>query len=243
MPRTNSAGEFIKNVRSLSLIRLASAGAKTVTTEAILGDGTETEIDVDDPSGFSTDDLILAIGDGGVECVTIGAPDYTLPIAPPFKVPQAEGCRIEQAELVDFKRIAQNSITWNATRQLTSIFEELRDTATFFIPGPMELGINFALMGYNGPDIQTLLGYTESETGNGAAYATAYQTAMGIPDQSVQTEQVVRLGLLRHDGKKIELDFCDAVMAPSVNAQVSRTQASILNATVKASALIVRQWV
>ena len=243
MPRTLAAGELWKKLTLMRLIRIATGTiGDTVTTAAITGSGAETTVAVTATTNFTAADECLIIGSGGVEATKIGTPATAMPVSPPPLVPQALGARFVEGIEVDLGKIAQNSVTWSATKALSAVFEEIGDAPLVYIPGNAEFGMEFSLYGYNGPNIQTLLGYAEAETGNGAAEATAFQVAVGLPGQALQTEQVFRIRGLRHDAKILELDFLNAYFEARISSQLGREAPAQLQGAVRSSGIIFRQW-
>jgi len=205
--------------------------------DTTLRDGAQTQ-GVD----FTAADKVFIIGDGGMECVVIGTPNATMPVTPPPLVPQSTGARMVEAVAVSLGKIAEGSVSWTANRSLQAVFEEIGDTPVVYKTGSIEYGISFSLYGYNGPNVQFLSGYAEVETGDGAAYATAYQSIAGLPSQSYQTEQVLRVQGIREDAVNLEIDFNRAFVEANLNSPLGRNQPAILNCNVKASSVIIRQW-
>jgi hypothetical protein len=243
MPRTLAAGELWRRLTALTLYRIQTGTiGDTTTTAPVTGTGSETTVAVTSATNFTSADPCFIIGSGGVELTIIGTPNATMPVSPPPRIAQDTGARFVEAAAVSLGKVPQNSVTWTATRSLSAVFEEIGDAPVVYIPGAVEFGLQFALFGYNGPNVQTLLGYKEDETGSGAAYATAYQSPAGLPGQTQQTEQVMRVRGLRHDAKNIEVDFLNAFFEASINSQLGREQPSQLQGGVRASAIIVRQW-
>lgn len=243
MPRTNAGGELWKELASLTLYRIQTGTiGNTTTTEAVLGNGTETSIDVVAATNFTANDPVFLIGTGGLELLVIGTPATIMPLTPPPKIPQATGARMVEATAVALGKIPQGAINWTSASALTAVFEEINRTPVVYLPGTIEFTLNGALFGYNGPNIAFVNGYAESETGDGAAYATAYQQAIGFPGQALQTEQVMRIRGLRHDAQNVEIDFLNAYIEGAVNSTLGREAPATLNFAAKASAIIVRQW-
>lgn len=243
MPRTLAAGELFKKLTGLTLYRIKSGGGSTTTAAAVTGAGSETTVDVVSATGFAAADTAFIIGENGMEQVVIGGtPATTMPVTPPPKIAAAIGARFVESEAVSLGKIPLGSVSWAANKALTAVFEEIGDAPLVYIPGSLELELTFALYGYNGPNIQLLTGYAEAETGDGAAYATAYQSVIGLPGQAVQGEQLFRVRGLRHDGKNIEIDFLNAYIQAAINSTLGREAPAQLQGSAKASALIVRQW-
>jgi hypothetical protein len=242
MPRTLAGGEGIKSITSVRFVRQALTPVTTTTTAAVTGAGTETTVAVSGITGFVAADECLIIGDGGVELVTIGTPNATMPVTPPPLIPQSSGATFARGLSVSFGKFSQGSINWTGSRQLTAIFEEIGDAPLYYMPGPTEFGCTFGLFNYNGPNIQRLMGYEEAETGDGAAEATAYQSILGKSAQTLQSEIVFVLKLLRFDGKKFELQFCNAFFEANIASNPGRTTPAILNGGVKSQALKIKQW-
>lgn len=242
MPRTNAAGELIKSVTSLTLYRKHTTPTETTVSEAVLGDGTETTLDVASATGFVAADPAFIIGDGGLDIVTIGTPAATMPISPPPKIAQTTGARFVRALAVSMGKIGQGSVVWTGTRGLTAIFEEVGDTPVVYIPGTAEFSLAFSLLCQNGLNILRLLGYEEAETGDGAAEATAYQSIAGVAGQALHTELVLGLQLLRHDAKKLRIFFLNSYIEAAISSNPSRTTPALLNGTAKCSAIKIQQW-
>lgn len=243
MPRTLAAGELLKKTTALDLYRIATGTiGDTVTTAAVLGTGAETTVSVSATTNFTANDPAFIIGDGGIELTKIGTPATSMPVSPPPKIAQSTGARFVEAVKVPLGKFLQDSISWTGTKTLTPIFEEIGDTALVYIAGPLEFGISFGLLGYNGPNLQFATGYAEAETGDGLAEATAYQSLIGGINQAVQSEQVMRWQGLRHDAKKVQIDFLNAYVETNINAPLQKTAASVLQVTCKCSQLIVRQF-
>ncbi len=243
MPRQNDAGELLKKITALTLFRLQTGTVgDTTTTAPVLGTGAETSVAVTAITNFTAADPCFIIGDGGLELTLIGTPNVTMPVSPPPKIAQSTGARFVEAVAVTLGKIAQGSVKWSANRALTAVFEEVGDTPVCYIPGTLECGLDFALYGYNGPNVQLLTGYLEAETGSGAALATAYQSLIGGVNQALQTAQVFRVQALRYDAKNIQIDFLNVQIAAAINSDLSRMNASTLNGSVKASAMIIRQY-
>jgi hypothetical protein len=243
MPRTNAAGELLKKTTVLDLYRIASGTiGDTVTTAPVAATGAETTIAVSSATNFTSADPVFVIGDGGLELLKIGTPNATMPVTPPPKIAQSTGARMVEAVRVNIGKFLQDSVSWTGTKSLTAVFEEIGDTAVVYISGPLEFGISFGLLGYNGPNLQFATGFAESETGDGLAEATAYQSLVGGIGQAVQSEQVIRWQGLRHDAKKLQIDFLNAYVETNINAPLQKTAASSMQVTCKASQLIVRQF-
>ena len=243
MPRTLAAGELWKKLSSMRLLReTTGTHGNTTTTAAVTGSGAETTVAVTASTNFTSADECLIIGSGGVEATKIGTPATTMPVSPPPKIPQASGARFVEAEVIDLGKYAQDTVQMTANKALTAVFEEIGDTPVAYIPGNAEYALTFGLLSFNGLNWQTILGYAESETGDGLGEATAYQVALGLASQTVQGELVFRAAGLRHDLKNIEIDFCNAFFEASVSATLGRNAPAQLNGSVKASALIIRQW-
>jgi hypothetical protein len=243
MPRTLAAGELWKELALLRLYRIATGTiGDTLTDAAVVGSGAETMVSVVASTNFTAADPAFIIGSGGLERTTIGTPATTMPVSPPPKIAQASGARFVEAVAVNLGKIPQGTINWTSSSALTPVFEEIGRTPVVYIPGTVEFVLNGALFGYNGPNIQFVNGYAEAETGDGAAYATAYQSLVGGIGQATQTEQVLTVSGLRHDAQNIEIDFLNAYIEGAVNSTLGRDAPAQLNFTAKASAIIVRQW-
>jgi hypothetical protein len=243
MPRTLAAGELLKKTTILDLYRIQTTTAgDTTTTAPVAGTGAETTVAVTSAANFSVNDPAFIIGDGGMELIKLGTPNVTMPVTPPPKIAQATGARFVEAVKVPLGKFLQDSVSWTATKSLTAVFEEIGDTPVVYIPGPLEFSIAFGLLGYNGPNLQFATGFTEAETGDGAAEATAYQSLIGGVGQAVQSEQVMRWQGLRHDAKKIQIDFLNAYVETAINAPLTKTAPSPLSVTCKCTQLIVRQF-
>jgi hypothetical protein len=243
MPRQNDAGELFRKITALTLYRIAPTGpGDTTTTAAVLGTGAETTVAVTSITGFTAADPAFIIGDGGTELTLIGTPNVTMPVSPPPKIAQSTGARFVEAVAVTLGKIQVGSVKWTANRALTAIFEEIGDTPVQYIPGALEMSLSFSLFGYNGPNIQTLTGYAEAETGSGATLATAYQSLLGGVNQTLTTAQVFRVQAIRYDGKNIQMDFLNAQIEASIASDMSRENPSVLNGTAKCSQLIFRQY-
>lgn len=243
MARTLAAGEAVKELTQLRVIREATGThGDTTTTEAVLGTGAETAIDVTASTNFTSGDTCVFDGSGGMEAIIIGTPATTMPVSPPPLVPQDTGALFYEAELVDLGKIAANSVNWTSTSALTPIFEELSRVPMLYIPGNIEFSLGVGLYGYSIENLQFVNGYLESVTGDGAAYATAFQGVMGKSGQTLQTNQILRIRFLRHDSKTMELDFTKAFVEAAVNAPINREAPSILNFTCKSSLVIARLW-
>ena len=242
MPRTLAPGEGIKSVTSLRFVRQHTTPGVTTTTAAVTGSGAETTVGVTSSAAFTAADECLIIGDGGVELVLIGTPATSMPVSPPPKIAQSSGATFARGLSVSLGKFVQGSVNWTGTRPITSVFEEVGDTPIYYIPGNAEFGLSFGLFNHNTQNIQRLMGYEEAETGDGAAEATAYQGIMGVSAQALHTELVFVLKMLRFDGKKFELQFCNAFIEAAIASNPSRSNPAALNATVKASALKIKQW-
>jgi hypothetical protein len=243
MPRTLAAGELLKKTTVLDLYRIQTGTiGDTVTTAAVLGTGAETTVAVSSSTNFTSADPAFIIGDGGMELTKIGTPAASMPVSPPPKIAQAIGARFVEAAKIALGKFLQDSVSWTATKSLTAVFEEIGDTPVVYIPGPLEFSIAFGLLGYNGPNLQFSTGFAESESGDGLAEATAFQSLIGGVGQAVQSEQVMRWQGLRHDAKKIQIDFLNAYVETAINAPLTKTAPSPLSVTCKCTQLIVRQF-
>lgn len=243
MPRTLAAGELWKKTTLLRLIREASGThGSTTTTAAVTGSGAETTVAVTATTNFTAADECLIIGSGGVEATKIGTPNVSMPVSPPPKIPQATGALFVEAEVLDLGKYSEDSIQLTMNKAITAVFEEIGDTPVVYVPGTIEFGLTFGLYNVNGLNFQTLAGYADAETGDGAAEATAYQAALGLSNQTTLGSLVFRVQGLRHDGKTIEVDFCNAFLEASVSATLAKKSPTVLNGAVKSSAIIVRQW-
>lgn len=243
MARTLAPGELWKKTTLMRLIREASGThGNTTTTAAVLGTGVETAVAVTAITNFVSADECLIIGSGGVEATKIGTPATSMPVSPPPKIPQLIGARFVEAEVVDLGKYAADSIQLTMNKALTAVFEEIGDTSVVYIPGNAEFGLGFALLSISGLNMQTIMGYADAETGDGLAEATAFQAALGLPNQTTLGELVFRVQGLRHDLKTIEIDFCNAYFEASVSATLGKSSPTQLAGSVKSSAIIVRQW-
>lgn len=241
--RQNDAGELFKKITGLTLYKIQpTTPGDTTTTAPVLGTGAETTVGVTATTNFTAGEFAFIIGDGGLELVTIGTPNVSMPVVTPPKIAQSTGARFVEAVAVALGKISQGSVKWSANRALTAIFEEVGDTPVAYIPGSLECGLDFALYGYNGPNVQLLTGYAEAETGTGVLIANAYQSLVGGPLQALQTAQVFRVQGLRYDAKNIQIDFLNAQVACAISSDLSRLNPSTLNGSVKASAIIFRQY-
>ena len=244
MPRLGTAGELFKKVTALSWVRIQpTSPGDTTTTAAVLGTGAETTVAVTSSTGFTTGDLAFIIGDGGHDLVKIGTPAASMPVTPPPKIAQSTGARFVEAESVALGKYAQDSISWTANKTLTSIFEEIADTAVVQIESPIEFSISFGILNYSLLNLQFSAGYADAETGDGLAETTAHQVLLGGVNQAVHGPQVIRLDGLKHDLKKIRMDFTNAQVETAINANVGKSNASVLNVTCKCSQIIARSWV
>jgi hypothetical protein len=242
MPRTNAAGELIKSVVSLTLYRKHTTPLETTVSEAVLGDGTETTLDVASAASFVAADPVFIIGDGGLDIVKIGTPAATMPISPPPKLAQTTGARFVRALAVSMGKIGQGSITWTGSRSLTAVFEEVGDAPVVYLPGTTEFGLSWSLLCNNALNVLRLMGYEEAETGDGAAEATAYQSVAGAVGQALHTELVLGLHLLRHDAKNLRIFFLNSYIEAAISSNPSRTSPALLNGAAKCSAIKIQQW-
>lgn len=243
MPRLNTAGESVRRIVSLTYLRIPSGTiGDTTTTEPVLGTGAETTIDMTAATNFTAADICAFIGTGGVEATVIGTPATTMPVAPPPRIAQATGCRFVELESITPGKIVKDSVSWTGTRPLTSIYEELADAPMLQLSGVADFGINYSVYNYNGLALQHLMGYADDETGDGAAYATAYQAPIGIVDQELEGTLIYRLNMLRHDAQNIQMDFTNAVVSAQINSPVGSATTPVLAVQIKSSAIIFRQW-
>lgn len=216
MPRQLDGTSLWRKLTAVELIRIQTGTiGDTTTTAAVTGSGAETTVAVTAITNFAAGDKALISGDGGVECVKVGAvPATAMPVSYAPKLAQSSGARFVEAVSVPLGKIGEAGLSFTPAKPLTPILSAVDDGPINFIDGTLDMSFAVPLLEYDGLNHQLITGYADAETGAGSA-ADPYQAVIGAVNQVLQGIQVVRFTGIRHDGKFLQIDALDVKVEPS----------------------------
>lgn len=241
MPRQLDATSLFRKLTAVELIRIQTGTiGDTVTTAAIVGDGSEATVAVTAITNFTSGDPVLVIGDGGVEALKIGTPNTTMPVSYKPKLAQTAGARFVEATKVSLGKIGESGFSFTPAKPLTPILSAVDDGPIAFIDGTLDLQFSVPLLEYAGLNHQLITGYADSESGAGSN-SDPYQVVIGAVNQTLQGSAVLRMTGIRHDGKYVQLDLLDCRVEPSAGIDHNRQAPAVLTLAGRATRYIVRQ--
>lgn len=228
MPRNNDLFKYLNSVKKY-VIASGTIG-DTVTTAAILGDGTETTLTVSASTNFTAADPAMIIGTGGTELVTLGTPATTMPVTRPLLVAQAIGARLVEAAMIDLGHIGPEGVTFGGTANLTAIFAATARAAVSYFPVPAELTFTIPLRYKSALDLQAAFGVPENEEGTGVA-ATPWAGHIGQSNINTQTTHCYRLEGVSEAGRTVQVDLLGCRLAVATQDNRGGTDPGVVTIT------------
>jgi hypothetical protein len=207
MPRNSDLFQYLDSVTKYVLV--TATPGNTTTTELILGDGTESVVDVAAITNFTAADPAFIIGTGGYELVTLGTPATSMPVTRPLRVPQSLGAQLREAVAIPLGHIGPEGVSWNPSQSLTDIFAATARSAVSSLAQPASIAFSIPLRYKSGLDLQAAAGVPEAEAGSGVV-ATPHSVHVGQSNIGTQTPQCYRLRGRMESGAICELDLLGA---------------------------------
>lgn len=240
MPRNSDFFQYLNSVTRYTIV--TSTPGDTTTSEAILGTGAETSVDVVSSTNFTAADPVMIIGTGGVELAIIGTPATTMPVTRPLKVPQASGARMVEAVAVSMGHIGPEGVSFGGTATRTSIFASTARSAVSYFPAPAEMTCTIPLRYKTGLDLQAAFGAPDSETGDGLAEATAYAVHVGQSNIATLGIHCYRLQGVTEGGDNVQVDILGAYNEVNVTDVRGGTDPGVINIQLKMRGISQFTW-
>ncbi len=240
MPRQNDSTELYRRLTAIDFYTIQPTSPADTTTTGTTAAGVAV-VPVTSAAGFTTGDPAFLIGDGGFELITaIGTPATSMPITnQKIAYGQSAGARFVEAVKVPLGKPAEQGFTFRPNRDADDIFSAVDDQAINFIDGPLTLAGEIALLGFNTPNWQLLLGQVAAETGAGTP-ADPYQAFIGGLANVPLTNICFRVSFLRMDAKVGHFDLLNCRIVVSGDVPMGRNTKPSYNVGVKFSQMIKR---
>lgn len=243
MPRLNSGLEVLKELQALGLkaydIQPTTPGDTTTTAPVVAGDAT---VAVTAITNFTVGDPAFVIGDGGVELVTLGTPNLSMPIIQKAAIAQSTGARFVEAVERNLGHIEARGLDIGGTYAKSPVNSAVWRTAiTYLAPNPAELSFGFNLLGLNGENWQRAFGITEAVLGAGTA-ADPYRALINGSTVGTQGISCYRVLGTRQDLKTVQVDFLNPQVAVAVQSVMGGAEPFTLRVQLNPEALIIRIW-
>lgn len=240
MPRQLDGTELFRFLTDLSVYRIvAGGGDQTITPSLTVG---MTTASVGATTSFTSGDPVAIVGSGGTELNQVSG---TVAIAMPlqYKVAFAQNAGARLVELVrqQLGHLDPAGPIFTGSQQLTPIFSSISRGAIQYLYGPGEMGFDLGLQGFNGPNLHTIFGIPEAETGAGTP-TDPYQAPVSGLAMGTQGLQCFRALGVRYDGKSVILDFNDAKIAAQGQVNLAGDKPTYLPCTMKFLNAVLRYY-
>lgn len=243
MPRLNSGLEVLKELKTLGVsafdIQPTTPG-DTVTTAPVAAGATTVAVSA--ITNFTAADKVFMIGDGGVELLSIGTPNVTMPVTQAVGIPQATGARFVEAVERVLGHIESAGVEIGGAYSLNPVNSAVwRTPITYLAAGPAELTVAFSLFGVNTENFLRAFAATEQTLGTGTS-ADPHRAVIDGTTIGTQGTQCIRVLGTRQDLKTVQVDFLNPTVEVAVQGVMGGPSPFTLRMQLKPTAFLIRIW-